>query len=370
MLLLGFISIIQITILPGIVVLHFFGLNTGTKIQKWLIVFSLSLFINYVLVTVLTLFTVYTPFIFLGVVIFELCCLSYFYFSKRLKGIPNFSFTDQYKSLTYFLEHNSPLNRILFFFAGMVILFYVAVFLANIGTIFYFIDAVNNHAWNSWACEFANNILPQRATHYPQLISANWSICYLLIEKTNIHFFPKFIMPLFFINNLLIFLDLALTKRNNIYLIALIIYGLISPIILSLIFLGDGNADIPVAFFGLMTFYLLIKISPKTSNNFISFPKIEPENKGHTIKYYLMVFLFASMAASTKLAGAYVFVLTSFLLTGFLFQVRKKLSKADFLRIFSFVVLVCFISLFCILKIPGHCLQDLISDGIYSGTIY
>ena len=353
MLLLGFISILQIMILPGIVALYFFKINACSRIQMWLLVFTLSLFINYVLVTILTLLTVYTSFVFWGIVFFELCFLYYLYLSKGITGIINFSFTDQYKKLTYFLEHNSPLNRILFFFAGMVILFYVAVFLANIGTIFYFIDSVNNHAWNSWACEFANNILPQKALHYPQLIPANWSICYLLIGKTNIHFFPKFIMPLFFINNLLIFLDLALTKRNNIYLIALIIYGLISPIILSLIFLGDGNADIPVAFFVLMTFYLLIKISPKTSNNFISLKKIEPENKVQTIKYYLMVFLFASMAVATKLAGAYVFVLTSFLLSIFLFQVRKKLCKADVLRIFSFVFLISFFSLFWYFKNSG-----------------
>ncbi len=198
MLLLGLISILQILLLPGIIVLWLLNLDKSSYIQKWLLVFTLSLFVNYVLVSILTLLSIYTVFIMGGIMMFECGVLFYLYFTKRITGIPNFSFTEQYKKLISFFENISPLNRTLYFIAGLVILFYVALFIANIGTIFYFIDAVNNHAWNSWAGEFANNILPQKATHYPQLIPANWSICYLLIGKADVHFFCSSNFSIFF----------------------------------------------------------------------------------------------------------------------------------------------------------------------------
>lgn len=49
------------------------------------------------------------------------------------------------------------------------------------------------------------------------------------------------------------FWDLAIIKRNYVYLIALIVYGLFGPIIYNLVFIADGNGDLPVSF---LPFYL------------------------------------------------------------------------------------------------------------------
>ncbi len=346
MLLLGFISILQIIILPGIVVLRYLHINTNSKLENWLFVFTLSLFVNYFTVTVLTLFSIYTAFVFYGIIILELATSSIYLLRNVLTILIILASLISIKNLRVFLKVIPPFSRILYVIAASVVLFYIAVFVANIGTIFYFIDSVNNHAWNSWAGEFANNILPTHAGHYPQLLPANWSVCYLLIGKANIQYFPKLIMPLFFINILLIFLDLALTKQKISYLIALIIYGILSPIVLSLVFISDGNADLPVAFFTLMTFYLFIRYSPKVQNHLISIRKIDGENKDQVLKSYLSIFLFAAMAAATKMAGIYVFLLASIILLYFLLQLKNKISKADLIKIVLFVVLISLITLF------------------------
>ena len=45
MLLLGLISILQIIFLPGLIALIIFKIKTDTPIQKWLYIFSFSLFL-------------------------------------------------------------------------------------------------------------------------------------------------------------------------------------------------------------------------------------------------------------------------------------------------------------------------------------
>ncbi len=352
MLILGFISILQIIALPGIVALQLLGIKSDSKLQKWLLVFTFSLFANYVIVTALTLFSIYIPSVLYGLILLESGYLFYSYFPKRVYNLHNFSLAEKYKKLNTFLENNSTINRILFISTAIVILFYIAVFLANIGSIFYFIDTVNNYEWNRWAIDFANNILPKYSSHFPQLIPANWSISYVMIGKTDVHFFPKFIMPLFFIGNLLIFLDLALTKKDNRYLSGLIIYGLFAPIVFSLVFIADGNADLPVSFFAFMTFYLLVKYSPDIDKSFISFPNIKNVNRNDIINKYLLVFLLAALAAATKLAGAYVLTITSLLLLFFLLSNRKYFTAKNIIRIFLYVAVICATTLFWYLSAP------------------
>ena len=75
------------------------------------------------------------------------------------------------------------------------------------------------------------------------------------------HFIQIELMPLFFLGNVLMFWDLAITKRKYVYLIALIIYGLFGPIIYNLVFIADGNGDLPVSFFAFLSFYAYLKRS-------------------------------------------------------------------------------------------------------------
>ena len=353
MLLLGFISVLQITILPGMLIYNLRGLTTRTTIQRWLYIFAISLFINYSIVTILTILSIYTSIILWIIVSLEIALLIFLHRNNLSIFFFDINFRNHFQKIKFFIKENTFPNRVIIISSGIIILFYVAVFVANIGTIFYFIDTVNNYEWNRWAIDFANNILPKYSSHFPQLIPANWSICYVMIGKTDVHFFPKFIMPFFFIGNLLIFLDLALTKKDNRYLLGLIIYGLFAPIVFSLVFIADGNADLPVSFFAFMTFYAFVKFSRGSDDqHFISFPEIHTKNKNDIINNYLLVFLFASMAAATKLAGAYVFTATSITLILLLFRRRSYFIGKDILRILLFVSSICVLSLFWYLRSP------------------
>jgi len=59
MLLSGVLSVLQITFIPGFIIIHQFRIKTESPIQKFLYIFALSLFINYSTVTVLTLIGIY-----------------------------------------------------------------------------------------------------------------------------------------------------------------------------------------------------------------------------------------------------------------------------------------------------------------------
>ncbi len=179
MLLLGLISILQIIFLPGLLALIIFKIKTDSPIQKWLYIFSFSLFANYGLITVLTLIHLYTLYILWTLLIIKLLILMIFFRNELTKIVSNISFRDAYIKLFEFLKSKTIGNRIIIIVSGSILLFYVAVLLANIGTIFYYVDTVNNYEWNSWAIDFANNILPKYSSHFPQLLPANWSISYV-----------------------------------------------------------------------------------------------------------------------------------------------------------------------------------------------
>ena len=356
MFILGIISIVQIVIFPGLLVILLLKLDIKTNIQKWLYIFAFSLYINYAIVMMLTLLGLYNNQIMWLVIFFEFLLLIYGYQKKRYTiNLRNLNFRNYYQKSKSWYGSKSNVNKIILLISGIIILFYFAAFIANIGTIFYFIDTVNNYEWNRWAIDFSNNILPKYSSHFPQLIPANWSICYVLTGNADIHFFPKFIMPLFFINNLLIFWDLAISKRNNVYLLALIIYGLIAPVVFSLLFIVDGNADLPVAFFSLITFYAIVNNTRDfNANHLVSFPQVNGNNKKHMVLYYLLIFLFSSMAAATKLAGMYIFTLTSFVLLLFFFKSRRLFNPREFIRQLFLVALIIMVSMFWYFRSPEN----------------
>ncbi len=336
MLLLGILAVIQTVFLPGFIFVSVFKIKTTSKIQKWIYVFALSLFLNYTLITVLTLIGFYKSNVIYFIIAIEVLTITYLVIAKKSKidlGI-NFrhliiDYISYFKSLSFF-------RKVLIIITTIVVLFYFSLFISNLGTIFYFVDTVNNIHWNTWAMDFANNTLPKQSSHFPQLIPANWSISYLLIDEPNVHFFPKSFMPLFFFGNLLMFLDLAINKKNYIYLIALIIYGLFAPIIYNLVFIADGNGDLPVSFFAFLAFYTYLKTDKE---------KFE-------LKEFVIVFLFASTAAGTKLAGFYIFFFISMLCLYHFIKNYKLVSKKQISTLFVSVVLILGINLFWYLLKP------------------
>jgi hypothetical protein len=250
--------------------------------------------------------------------------------TRKIKFALDFNFRVAVQEYLSVLKNFSFHLKIIAGLASIIMLFYFALFISNLGTIFYFVDTVNLIHWNTWAKDFANNVLPYKSSHFPQLIPANWSISYVLTGNSDLNFFPKSFMPLFFFGNLLMFLDLAIWKKNYTYLIGLIIYGLFAPIIYSLVFIADGNADLPVSFFAFLTFYTYLRLS---------------ENK-FELDERLLFFLFAATTAATKLAGFYVFFFASIISLYGLIKYWKQIKKSEFILIATLVPIIlalCFL---------------------------
>lgn len=337
MLLLGLLAIIQTVFLPGFIFISVFSIETKSTIQKWIYVFALSLFSNYAIVTILTSLRFYTSSVFFFIIVIELLIIAYLLFTKKTTIDLRINFRDRVTNYILFLKSISSYGKVLIILTSTIVLFYFSLFISNIGTIFYFVDTVNNIHWNTWAMDFANNSFPKQSSHFPQLIPANWSISYLLIGEPNVHFFPKSFMPLFFFSNLLMFLDLAFDKKNYVFLIALIIYGLFAPIIYNLVFIADGNGDLPVSFFTFLSFYAYLKTNKE---------KFE-------LKEFIIVFLFASTAAGTKLAGFYIFFFVSIICLYHFIKNYKLLSGKQILTLFVSIVLILSINLFWYLLKPA-----------------
>ena len=330
MLLLGILAVIQTVLIPGLILLYLFKIETGTVIQKWIYIFALSLFANYSLVTILTFIGIYKVFVVCSIIAVEILFIAYIVKVKKHKIISTHSSRDFFLKYLSYLKSAPTSERTLLISVSLIILFYFSLFISNISTIFYFVDTVNNIHWNTWAMDFANNIFPRHSSHFPQLIPSNWSISYLLIGEANVHFFPKSFMPLFFFGNLLMFLDLAISQKKYVYLIALIVYGLFAPIIYNLVFIADGNGDLPVSFFAFLSFYAYLKT----------------DKQKYDLKEYTLVFLFATTAAGTKLAGFYVFFFMSILCFYYLSHNFRSLSKKEISALIVSVVFILSVNLF------------------------
>jgi hypothetical protein len=330
MLLFGILAIFQTIVLPGFIFLNIFKITTDSFIQKWIYVFAFSLFLNYALVTVLVSLGLYKFIVILVLIGIEVLLLSYLILIKKISLRIHISFHELILEYISFFKSLSVGVKVIFIIVSLIILFYLSLLVANMGTIFYFVDTAYNIHWNTWAIDFSNNIYPKLSSHFPQLIPANWSLSYLITGQPEINFFPKSFMPLFFLSHLLLFLDMAIERNKLVYLFTLIIYGLFAPIIYSLVFIADGNGDLPVSFFTFLAFYAYLKVD-KTE---------------FRLKEYIIVFLFASTAAGTKLAGFYVFFFLSIYGLYQLIKNFKIITNKELIKLFFSVVFILAINLF------------------------
>ena len=337
MLLFGVLSFIQITFLPGLILLSLLRLKDMTTIQKIIYIFAFSLFLNYSFVTILTLCGFYNQTIFYALIACELVFIYLLSRRNRLVSIPLKTLKEYLREFILSFKSSNKIQKNLLLITGVIVSFYFSLIISNAGTIYYFVDPAYLIHLNTWAIDFANNMLPKQTSHFPQLIPANWSIAYILIGENNIQMFPKFIMPLFFFGNVLMFIDLAVSKQNQIYLVGLIIYGLFAPVIYSLVFISDGSADLPVSFFAFLTFYTYLKI----------------DNTKFLLTDRIIFFLFASTAAATKLAGFYTFAVASVFSLYMLFRFWQSIKKHELFIIVLSVIVIISISHFWYLLKPA-----------------
>jgi len=338
MFLLGILSFFQMVFIPGFILLSVFKIQQESKIQTLVYSFGLSLLFNYLMVYVLTMTGIYITGVVLSIVVIELL----FLYQLKYSFCNNVANYQDSKSSTYPLNYFESQNSSIFTLAIIVLSLYCLVFISNLGTIFSLIDSMVSY--NRWATDWANNHLPTLTWHYPQLVTANWSLSYVLMQE-KVWFFAKAIMPLFTIGILLLFLDLAIRKKDTVYLIGLILYGLITYHY-NHIFITDGYMDIPVSFFSFLTGYAIL----------------QSKRRNFDIQSLILVIIFACAAAVTKQAGLYILGISMVWITYILFT-----QKPFFLAIkvtFVVMAIVCMIVLSW--YIPKH-IQ--INNGLDSSEI-
>ncbi len=258
-------------------------------------VFGLSLYSNYLIVCVLTYLRIYTP---LSIyILFSIEIVGIIFFIIRgdihLELLRNNKSIREFNSQLFdYIKNQKHTTKILFASSLFFILILICLIPINARNTFYFNDAIN--FWNRLALVWASNTFPLDTSHYPQLFTTNISLSYVFMNNNTVPFFIKALMPLFSIGILLIFLDLALTKKSAVYLAGLIIYAAILFIFYPILYILDANADILVSFFGFLTFYSIIKSG-----------KLRFDPKG-----IFLAVTFASCAADTKMAGLYIFGLS------------------------------------------------------------
>ncbi|MGN6368458.1 MAG: hypothetical protein ACTHN5_09375 [Phycisphaerae bacterium] len=116
-------------------------------------------------------------------------------------------------------------------------------------------DAV--FSWNRWATNWASGIMPVHTFHYPQLMTSNVSIPYVLMRRLDLEFIGKFYVWLYPAGIFLMLLDLGLRFRQVGYwlggfLVYVALWRMAPPDP------GSGHADVPVTFYTWCTLYVLL----------------------------------------------------------------------------------------------------------------
>ncbi len=350
MTLLGLLSFFQITFIPGFIFIKIFKFKLTSKLQIIIYSFSLSLLINYFLVYFLTLLKFYNPYVIYSILAIEFSYLIYLIIRKRI------SFNVE---LEFDLQESRPPLKDLFIALSIIFIFiFFYFFTSNLYDIFRGHDAL--FSWNRWAIDWYLNDIPYRTNTYPQLIPANWSLTYIIMQNHHVQFFANSIMPLFPLLTSLLFLDLFNRKKNIINIVSLIFYGIII-IAYSSEFIKTGFVDIAVSFFLFLTLY-------STEN-------IEDNNVD--IKNLILLILSACAAALTKQFGLLALTFSIIWVSWILIKNRKNVTLSDTFKKISILFFVIILTLswylFKIIEIKkGSDISAIsyLTQGIHEGRSY
>ncbi len=306
MFILGMLSLIQIVLLPGSIILKLLKISKGF-IQNLVLSFALSLIFNHIFVVLLTHLGINFPVFHYLLFICEVVVFGYL-FAADLKEPLGKILGRYYQSIISELqsligredtESKPVLGKVIYWIIGSVFVVWAIICLiwalnilvSSFGSIFTIWDSVVS--WNQWAVEWFSNTQPLDTKRYAQLIPTNFSVTYSYMQSEIIQFFAIGFMPLFPLFILLLMLDLGLEHKNLGYIIGLVATRYILNRFYSHFF-SSGYVDVPLAFFTCLTVYLLLKTSKLS----------DEETK---VKYVFLGFIMAAGAALTKQNGLFVF---------------------------------------------------------------
>ncbi|MCL5429367.1 MAG: hypothetical protein M1347_06175 [Chloroflexi bacterium] len=298
MLFLGVLSVFQLLLFPGLLLIRLFPGRRGF-IQNFVYVFMLSLLANYAVVFVLVSIGLYLRAVVLPLFILQVAALLWIYRKSLVKILDGSgtriksSIPGNLKSFADWVKRDFWSASLYFVFGTLAILGLIWVFwiwVSNFNTVFQTWDAWAS--WDRWAVKWAGNHFPDDTWEYPQLIPVSYSLAYKFIGTTAVKFFGKSIMPLFALIIGLMLFDLGKKFKSFGYMLGagLALYSIN-------LFLGkylpEGYVDIPVACFSLMAVYTLLSTRQQT-------------NKQGIRSALLLGSLSTAAAAVTKQPGLYI----------------------------------------------------------------
>jgi hypothetical protein len=366
MFLIMMLSVLQICFIPGFIVYIFLNWHSDDSKVLLLPVFSfaLSLIINYIIVSSLACFHVYTRTSLIILVLIEFIILTVIFVSRTIN-------VRGYNLKMNLAEAGNDINLLyarrksgygfiqfaFFIFSAFLLMFLLAVFINNAGNIFSAWDAVVS--WNRWAIDFYNNKFPSGIWHYPQLIPANWSIAYVL-SGFPLQFIPRGMMPLFMIFMVYSFIILGIKKRSVIFFLSSIfLYQTLMRLNWT-----DGYVDVPVAFFSILV-YICLSLAE------------EAGSKNDKQKYIISGALFACGAAVTKQAGIFMVILYPvllFFLTKNNFRwTSRRIAKFSCIYLCMIVFIILPFYLYAEMAIKSGLESSeigFLTNGIYDGATY
>ncbi len=245
----GMIAVVQMIWLPGYV------LTKAIRIQGWLtrlcVGFAASLWINLMLILLLSLTGMVSKSAVMTFMILELCVLGLLCWRDARKPRTRTQITMFGDSI----ESESDSGK-LTTLAVLTMLVCAFIGIQAIGQTFFMWDAVAS--WNRWAMEWAVEGQAIRARDYPQLLPATWSISYILIGHTEIQQFAKSIQGLFPLL-MLCSLFIAAVARKSAILMRAIPITMILIWVLYKPFFVSGYMDIPVAALMTLSWCLVLR---------------------------------------------------------------------------------------------------------------
>jgi len=314
------VSFLQMTFIPGYIFLKFLRLKNTGLLGTIIYSFGLSLLISYLLVYHLTLAGIYKPATVYAILILELVLLIILALKKKIViiGRLDLKLSSGIRSLpgnmVPVISFLIILGSLYFFFSG-----YLGVFTHW--------DAV--FSWNRWAIDWYLNDIPRLTYLYPQLIPANWSLPYVMMQDNSLQFGVKSIMPLFAIFIPVIFFDLYLKKKKAVFLVSVFLFSALS-VLYSLPYIDSGYVDFASAFLSAAAFHAIFTT--------------DSEKPG--IRNIILVFILASAAAAAKQAG---FIILVFAIIWFIWLMiinRRKLERKVILKNVLWAVAVMLVCLY------------------------
>lgn len=261
---LGLLGLLQMTILPGWLWIRATGIRTRNPLEEGVYCFAASLILNSPLVYLLTAAGQNNRNAWLAILGAEavlLVLLTRAWKGVRLVPVP----TPEVPR-----ETPSFLSVGLAALSAVTMLAFVPILFENWGTVFISNDDVAS--WDHWAQDWFLNRFPVATDLYPQLLPANWSVTYAMMQTADVKMFAKAIMPFFAVATLLLFASLAWNLKDRIYLAGCSIAGFLFLQYLGRDSLISGYVDVALAFFTFLAFYVLYQegSSPSRDARFLS----------------------------------------------------------------------------------------------------